>query len=494
MLVHQLILRGEDKRICFHGDNPISFARLRLEVDKFRTYLYSAGVRPGENIGLLARNSPAFVYAYMAIISLGAVVVPINYQLTAGEVAYIVKDAQMKNLIVAKPVELAGPLNELRYSCEVEQHIIEHIDVFTLHEVESAPCLDESIQEEQPCTIIYTSGTTGSPKGAVLTHKNLVSDATSFSHAMPVYATDNILCILPLYHCLAWTCIILCGLLHNASVTVLDTLVPKEVITAIKRFGVTVMYGVPSVYMLLMRNAEREDLQGLRLLMSGGASLPQKIAEDFHDKFSISITEGYGLSEAAPVVATNPQHLSKHLSIGKAIPGVEVRIVSPEGEELPAGKVGELIVRGPNVMLGYYNLPEATAQALRGGWLHTGDLAFQDEDGYLFIVDRLKDMIITHGENIYPREIEEILYSFPGVRECAVVGVSDGLRGEVACAYIVMAEQHSMDIKAIKGYLRDRLAAYKIPRTFIQLDALPKNQSGKIMKRLLKSKETTSYG
>ncbi|KYZ75610.1 long-chain fatty acid--CoA ligase [Anaerosporomusa subterranea] len=486
MLVHQLIYQGEDEQIFFHGDTDISCGHVRTEVARYRIYLYNAGVRQGENVGLLARNSPAFIYAYMAIASLGAIVVPINYQLTAQEVAFIVKDAQMKNLVITKTMDLTTPLSNNGYFTEVAQHVIEQIDDFSVTQEPLGLSFDTEISEDQPCAIIYTSGTTGNPKGAVLTHRNLVSDAACFSKAMPVYETDNILCILPLYHCLAWTCIILCSLLHKASVTIVDTIVPKDVIEGIKRFGVTVMYGVPSVYMLLLKTAEPGDLARLRLFMSGGASLPQQVAEDFQRKFGTSITEGYGLSEASPVVATNPQHRPKPLSIGKPIPGVEVQIVNPQGEAEPTGVVGELTVRGPNVMQGYFNLPNATAQALRGGWLHTGDLAYQDDEGYLFIVDRLKDLIITSGENIYRREIEELLYRYPGVSEAAVVGLPDNLRGQVACAYIVMAEGQILNKKVVKNYLRDKVAAYKIPRDYIQVDHLPKNQSGKIMKRSLR--------
>ncbi|MDR3588186.1 MAG: long-chain-fatty-acid--CoA ligase [Negativicutes bacterium] len=486
MLVHQLIHQGRSDDIFVHGPADVTYSQLKRAVECYRDYLYHAGVRSGENVGVLIRNSPAFVYAYMAIASLGAVVVPINYQLTAREVAYIVTDAGMRHLVTTGRIELEAELKSYGYLPEVTQHFCAGIEAYSSTEGPVAPPLDATISENQPCTIIYTSGTTGNPKGAVLTHRNLVSDADCYSRAMPVYAKDNILCILPLYHCLAWTCIILCALQHKASVTILDTVVPKEVVEAIKRYGVTVMYGVPSVYMLLLKNAEAGDLAGMRLLMSGGAPLPQQVAEDFERKFGIEITEGYGLSEAAPVVATNPQYRGKHLSIGLPVPGVETRIFSPREEELPPGEVGELVVRGPNVMKGYYNLPEETARALRGGWLHTGDMAYRDEDGYLFIVDRLKDMIITHGENIYPREIEEVLYTFPGVREAAVIGVSEGLRGQAACAYVVLKEGQALAKRELKDFLRGKLAPYKIPRDFIQVDSLPKNQAGKIMKRLLR--------
>jgi long-chain acyl-CoA synthetase len=491
MLVHQLIYQGEHDSLVFRGETNSTYGQLQTEVERYRNYLYQAGVRKGENVGLLTRNSPAFIYAYMAIISLGAVVVPINYQLTAREVAYIVRDARMKNLVMGKSMELKEYLGE--YEFQVEQHIISRINEFTIPEGSLTPCFDDEIKEEWPCAIIYTSGTTGNPKGAVLTHKNLISDTVCLTKVLPIYETDNILCILPLYHCLALTCIVLGGLLFKASMTILDTVVPKTIIEAVKKFDVTVFYGVPPVYMLLLRLATPDDLAKVHLYLSGGASLPQQTAEDFTRKFGIGITEGYGLSEASPVVTVNPSNKSKPLSIGKPLPGVKVQVVDEQGQVLPAGMVGELTVKGPNVMLGYFNLPEETAKTLRGGWLHTGDLAYQDEDGYLFIVDRLKDMIITNGENIYPREIEELLYKYPGISEASVVGVPDGLRGQAVCAYIVMQEGAAFDKKAIKEYLRNKMAAYKLPRDFIEMNALPKNQSGKILKRLLREQGSSSH-
>lgn len=485
MLVHQLLHHGGEDNIFFHGASNVTYKQLQVKVANYRDYLYQTGVRPGDNVGLLMRNSPAFVYAYMAIVSLSAVVVPINYQLTSREVAYIVQDAQIKNLIVESEVDLVAALTHYGYLNNVIQHFIARIDTYSMPQGSAPLTFDGKISENQPCTIIYTSGTTGNPKGAVLTHKNLVSDAVSYSKAIPVHEDDNVLCILPLYHCFAWTCIILCSLLRGASITIMDTIVPNEVIKTIKRFGVTVIYGVPSVYMLLLKTAETHDFAGIRLVISGGASLPRQVAKDFNHKFGVSITEGYGLSEAAPVVSVNPQYREKHLSVGLPLPGIEIKIVNRQGSKLKPGAVGELTVRGPNVMKEYFNLPTETAQALRSGWLHTGDLAFQDEDGYLFIVDRLKDMIITNGENIYPREIEEVLYSYPGVCEAAVIGISNGIRGEVAHAYVVMKDGRVLDKKAIRNYLRGKLASYKIPQDFIQIDSLPKNQSGKIMKRLL---------
>ena len=418
----------------------------------------------------------------MAIASLGAVVVPFNFQLTAHEVAYIVKDAQMKYLVTNEPLNLEAELHSYGYEQQVTQLLIAELN--DASPGIAAPKL--AIEESSPCVIIYTSGTTGSPKGAVLSHSNLVSNANAFGEALHVEATDNVLCVLPMYHAFAWTCAVLNPLLKGASITVLDGFNPKDTIAAIKERGVTVMYGVPPMYNFFVRMGAAEDLAGVRLFVSGGASLPEKVAEQFKLKYGINIVEGYGLSEASPVVTVNPLNKTKIGSIGKALPGIEVRIIGLSGEELPPGTVGELAVRGASVMQGYYNLPLETSRALKDGWLHTGDLAYRDTENYFYIVDRLKDMIITNGENIYPREIEELLYAYPGITEAAVIGVPDNLRGQAARAYIVMAEGQVFDKKAIREYLHTKLAAYKMPRDFIKVDALPKNQTGKILKRVLR--------
>ena len=222
------------------------------------------------------------------------------------------------------------------------------------------------------------------------------------------------------------------------------------------------------------------------MFVSGGASLPETVARQFLQKYNKTVIEGYGLSEASPVVTLNPPERTKYLSIGKALPGLEVKIVGARGDVLPPGEVGELVVKGPSVMLGYFNLPLESSVALRDGWLHTGDLAYQDTDGYFFIVDRLKDMINTNGENIYPREIEELLYAYPGIVEAAVIGVDDDLRGQAPRAYIVVGQEQVLDKKTLKEYLQARLAGYKMPRDFVIVDALPKNQTGKILKRVLR--------
>lgn len=491
MLVHELIYQGISNHIVFRGKQTITYSELQSAVAKYRDYFHNMGIHAGDNVGLFARNSVEFVYSYMAIASLGAVVVPLNFQLTPYEVAYIVKDAQMKHLVTMESLALSEELESYGYQQPVTQLIISEFSA-NLSESRVPVCAD--IDENQPCVIIYTSGTTGNPKGAVLSHKNLVSDAELFGKVIPVNSQDNVLCVLPMYHAFAWTCAVLNPLLNGATITVLDGFAPKEAIATIKEHAVTVMYGVPPMYNLFARMGTPEDLGGVRMFISGGASLPESVSEQFKQKIGINIIEGYGLSEASPVVAVNPVTKTKPCSIGKVLPGLEVKIIGLSGEQLPPGTVGELIVKGPNVMRGYYNLPLDTARALKDGWLHTGDLAYRDTDGYLFIVDRLKDLIITNGENIYPREIEELLYAYPGIAEAAVIGVPDKLRGQAVRAYIVMLEGHEFDKKAIREYLHAKLAGYKMPRDYIPVDALPKSQTGKILKRVLKEQSDSQVG
>lgn len=495
MLVHELIFRGNAADTVLRFPQQVTYRQLQLEYINYRNYFYSQGIRPGQNVGLLSRNSAEYVYCYMALISLGAVVVPLNFQLTGREIAYIVKDSRMSRLVTMEPLNIAAELVQCDHETAVTQLVIPEFSA----QISRHPCPEASVDilsdADSPCAIIYTSGTTGNPKGAILSHNNLLSNVQAFGAALPPATTvDNVLCVLPMYHCFAWTCAVLYPLSIGASITVLDSFNPKETLAAIQENNVTIMFGVPPMYNYLSRLGDAASLSGVRIFVSGGAALPQKVAQQFQQKVGQPILEGYGLSEASPVVALNPALKPKYCSIGQALPGLEIKIAGPRGEFLPPGEVGELIVQGPSVMQGYLNLPLETSRALRNGWLHTGDMAYQDIDGYFFIVDRLKDMIIINGENVYPREIEELLYAFPGIVEAAVIGRADELRGESVCAYVTMEEGTPFDRKAIRDYLQPLLAAYKLPRDIVQLDALPKNKTGKIMKRLLREQVAGDRG
>ncbi len=485
MLVHQLMYQGKDEQIAFFDkQKKITYRQLQQSVKLFRNYFYLQGVRPGDNVGLLAKNSAEFVFSYFAITSLGAVAVPLNFQLVSRELSFIVQDAKMKIVVSMQPLDLN--FSEYGYDQEVKQLIIPEFakEIETI-EMQEAP-IAEDFDADDLGVIIYTSGTTGYPKGAMLTHNNLISDARAFAELAEITAEDNALCVLPMYHCFAWTCAVLSSLLRGCSVTVVDVFAIRETIATIRDMNVTVVYGIPTMYKLFASWATAEDFANVRLFVSGGASLPKEIMKQFHDKIGKNIVEGYGLSEAAPVVTFNPLNQVKPTSIGKTLPGIAVKIIDDNDNELAVGEIGELAVQGPNVMLGYYNLPEESARALRNGWLHTGDLAYKDAEGYIYIVDRLKDMIITGGENVYPREIEELLYAHPSVSEAAVIGVPDKLRGDAVRAYVVPAEESNVDKKILREYLQENLALYKIPRDFVQIDALPKNSTGKILKKELR--------
>lgn len=478
MLLEQILYRTDSSRVALHGETTVTYAELTDRVERYRAVLAEMGIQKGDRVGLYSTNSPDFIYVYFATVSLGAVIVPINFQLTDAEVDYIVGDAGICLMVAMRPLEigcrcvLLTELASLAATADPTSVTVPERDA------------------DEVCTLIYTSGTTGRPKGAMLTHRNLLSNVLQFNGVLMHEQTDNVLCVLPMYHCFGWTTCVMNPLAQGASITSLVSVLPSEITAAVERYGVTVAFLVPPLYHLLVRAGDPKAMQSVRRYVSGGASLPEPVAKAFEEKFGKPILEGYGLSEASPVVAVNPESLHKFYSIGPALPGVEVRIAGYDPATYEPGKIGELLVQGPNVMKGYWNQPEATAEALQDGWLHTGDLAYMDEDGYIYIVDRSKDMVIVNGENVYPREVEDAMYRFPGVSEVAVVGHADGLRGQSVCAYLVMKEGATFDKQAMRQHLASCLAPFKLPRQYIVLDALPKNSTGKILKRVLRDSDT----
>ena len=330
------------------------------------------------------------------------------------------------------------------------------------------------------------------PKGAMLSHLNLVTNAVAFADMSQTTAGDNLLCVLPMFHSFGWTCCLITALYTGASITIVENFSPRDVIATIRNYGVTVVLGVPAMYGYYATMATPGDLEGVRLFVSGGAALPLEIINSFYNKTNKKIVEGYGLSEASPVCTFNPLEATKPGSICLPIAGVEV-IIKNNGREAAIGEVGEILVRGPNVMLGYYGMTAETGEALRDGWLHTGDLAYKDEDGYIFIVDRKKDLVIVSGLNVYPREVEEVLYQYPAVLEAAVIGMPDQRRGEIVRAFIVVKEGMEITKKEMLNYLKMNLAPYKLPRGITELKSLPKTSTGKISKLELRKMYIEQY-
>lgn len=487
MLVHEIINQGNPQHTAFLGLKNSTYGHLQQRITQYRNFFYQQGIRPGAKVGLFSKNSPEFIYSYLAIASLGAVVVPLNFQLVPREIAYIIQNATIKILITMTKLELSTELTNYGYQQPLLQLSIPDFSKRLPSLMLPPAPVPNTFSENTLCTIIYTSGTTGHPKGAMLTHKNLVSNAQAFSLLHPHKETDKFLCVLPMYHCFAWTVAVLTPLLNHCAIKIVESFTIRETISAIRDYELTTIIGIPTMFQWFTQWATAEDFSHVQLCISGGSSLPQEISQQFTNKIGCNIIEGYGLSEASPVVSLNPVTAPKYCSVGKPLPGIAVKIVDHNHVEQPSGERGELLVQGPNVMQGYYHLPEESHLALQNGWLHTGDIAYIDEEGYIFIVDRLKDMIITSGENIYPREIEELLYTYPAVAEVAVVGIPDSLRGACVHAYIVPTEGQVLDKKLLQSFLQKKIAPYKMPREFIIVSSLPKSSTGKILKKELRA-------
>ena len=484
MFVHDLIMQGNPEAMAIvDHERRFTYKEAQEAVNNCRNRLYDAGVREGDRVGIFSRNSADFIFAYMGATSLGAIAVPINFQLSNREIAYIIKDSGIRVLLTYQPLNLVDALAALRCDLKVTQFDIKTISKAKKN-IAEAPALSADFDEHKPCATIYTSGTTGNPKGAVLSHRNLVANCEQMrDNGMGCKPEHNVLCVLPMYHAFGWTCSVLYSFFSGAEVVILDSFTPKETIGVIREEKVTDLYIVPSICSLLTKLATTEDMKSLRLVVSGGTTLPLQIQQDFIKKFGVDICEGYGLSETSPVVTMNPPEKPIVGSCGKIVPGITWKLIDGEGKEVPQGEAGELIVKGENIMLGYWNLPDVTQDAMRGGWFHTGDVARADEEGYIYIVDRIKDMIISMGENIYPREVEELIYQFPGISEAAVVGIDDKLRGQAGACFYSLHDGASINIRELKKFLQANLALYKIPREFHELPSLPRTSTGKIAKR-----------
>ncbi|MBZ4687233.1 MAG: long-chain acyl-CoA synthetase [Clostridia bacterium] len=475
----------ENEALIF-GNKHCTYGELDQMVGKMAQYLIQKGIKKGDRVLLICQNNLEFVFSYLGIIRAGGTVIPLNITLTPEEIKYILKDAQAKMVVAhQKIVQAAAKKLNINLKEQLNIDLVVINESFTEEIATLTPC--EGRERAEIAAFLYTSGTTGFPKGAMLTHENLIANVESLQKIGNLQPQDNMLCVLPMFHSFAWTTSVLLPLFAGSKATIHETFQPRGVVETIARENITIFCGAPSMYVVLLQVANKEALSSLRFTVSGGSALPQKILKSFEEKFAVPLVEGYGLSEASPVVTLNPlDGVRKPGSIGLPIPDVEVKLVNDDFEEVEPGEIGELAVKGPNVMQGYFNLPEENEKALIDGWLLTGDMAKQDEDGYYYIVDRKKELVVVSGFNVYPREIEEVILNNPSVKECAVLGVPDEARGEVVKAFVVLEDGKEISEKELKQYLKERLAPYKRPRIIEFRADLPKNATGKIMKRLLK--------
>ncbi|HEX8103614.1 MAG TPA: long-chain fatty acid--CoA ligase [Solirubrobacteraceae bacterium] len=481
-----------------HADRPalrlddaeVSYKMLDEGTARVAALLKQKGVEPGDRVGIMLPNVPYFALVYYGVLRAGGVVVPMNVLLKGREVGFYLRDPEAKVLFAwhqfgdaakegaeAEGAELVlvepGEFEKLLTDIEPDTELVDRDD-------------------DDTAVILYTSGTTGTPKGAELTHANLISNVEVATDLGQLSEEDVVLGALPLFHSFGQTCGLNSAIKMGAVLDLIPRFDPGKALEVIQRDKVTVFQGVPTMYHALLNHPEREnyDVSCLKLCMSGGAALPVEVLKGFEEAFNCKVLEGYGLSETSPVASFNhPDKERKAGSIGTPIKGVEMKVVDEDGKDVPQGEVGEIVIKGHNVRKGYWNRAEATEEVMKDGWFHTGDMAQVDEDGYFFIVDRKKDMIIRGGYNVYPREIEEVLYEHEAISEAAVVGVPDEKMGEEVGAAIVLKEGQDVDADELRDYVKDKVAAYKYPRKIWFLDELPKGPTGKILKREIKVPE-----
>ncbi|MFB3895492.1 MAG: long-chain fatty acid--CoA ligase [bacterium] len=474
-----------DNIAIIFDNERITYQGLWARILGFAKDLTESGVQPGEYVGLLMENSIDFVVSYFAILATGATIIPLEIMAVPRELEFMLRNANAKRLI-------ASPL--FKQVTDALQIAIPDLAIISASKKTATKYKIPAIDHATVAVCIYTSGTTGNPKGALLTHRNLLANTDSCIKVIKSTRGDIFLCILPLYHSFAATVCMLTPLLSGATMYPQKLFRPDMVLHTIQKEKITVLAAVPSMY-LAMAKAEptsQFDLTSIKYCISGGAALPQKVMDLFEPRFNIPIYQGYGLSEASPVVALNPiDGIRKPCSIGMPIPDVEIRVVNNDLQDLAVGETGEIAVRGDNVMIGYLGLPEVNRATIRDGWLLTGDLGYRDTDGYYYIVDRKKEMILVRGLNVYPREIENVLYTHPEILEAAIIPVPDEKSGEVPKAVVVLKTPGTVSEQELIGYCRAQLAAYKIPKSIEFRDSLPKTSNGKILKRALYQRSST---
>ncbi|MCF8010763.1 MAG: long-chain fatty acid--CoA ligase [Clostridiales bacterium] len=498
MLVCDFLLRSADKypehSAIIYQDREVNYSELAQKVGRLAAGLKAENIKPGEYVAILMPNHLEYSVSYLALNFLGAPVVPINPLLKEQEISYILSDSKAVAVITIPPFVpvIKNIQNELPFMRKIivmgeedDGDLVKYEKLF-----DQQPDLNRPrVSEDDVSACLYTSGTTGKPKGVMLTHNNLVFDTEAVTSAIGVDYRERYLGVLPFYHAFAETVCILAPLCTGASVVILEQFLPHKVLEAINKHRVTIFPAVPAMYAAILRvtkDASPEELESLYMFVSGGSAMPLEMMRTLEDKYGIIVIEGNGPTETSPISYVNRLEKRKHGSVGPPLPEVEVKIVDKEDNEVPTGNIGEITVKGDNVMKGYLNLPEVTAQSIHSGWFHTGDLGKKDEDNYVYIVDRKKDLIIVGGFNVYPREVEEVLYTHPAVAETAVVGMPDKLRGEVPKAYVVLNPGCSLTKNEVTSFCRENIANYKCPRDVEFRDELPRGASSKILKRMLR--------
>ncbi|SPF33082.1 Long-chain-fatty-acid--CoA ligase [Syntrophobacter sp. SbD1] len=482
-----------DKPALIFEGKTYTYKELNQQVNRLANALAALGLEKGDRVGLFLPNIPGFVIGYYAAQKLGAIVVSINSMSKKREVQYIVSDSGCKILLTTRELREevpAGELPTLKNIIIAEGEAGNDLDINSLMAKGEADFRCRDMDPGEAAAILYTSGTTGYPKGAVLSHMNVVSNSTTAGNCSGVMPEDRLQLFLPLFHCFGQNYIMNGAYNKCATIVLHRRFEPEPVLDAMVRHRVTMLFAVPTIYIhFINMDTSRYDLSSLRYCFTAAATMPRETALQWKDKFGMLTYEGYGLTESSPCATYNHSYRHKHGSIGTPIENVDVMIADDAGNALPFGDQGEIVIRGPNVMKGYWGKPEATEKAVRNGWLRSGDIGVMDDEGYFFITDRVKDMINAAGFNVYPNEVEQVIYQNPSVQEVAVYGVADPVRGETVHASIVLKDGMTATEESIIEFCRSNMAVYKVPRKVVFTDLLPKSATGKILKRVLRGDE-----
>ena len=496
-LTKRELLNG-NREALVDGERRLTYRQLNRRVNQLARFLQGMGLKRGDRCAILAYNCLEFVEVIFATAKLGLILVPLNWRLAPAELSFIISDSGAETLFFdpefAAAVESLKGKTALRRFISIGQKEIAGATGYEkalTSQRDEEPGPDRTVELDTPHIIMYTAGTTGRPKGAVLGQGASFWNAVNMSLCVDLTSKDRTLTVLPLFHVGGIGLYTLPTLYQGGTAVIQRTFDPKVTFRLIKDERIDVLFGVPAIFLFLIQDSDFKSgaMSRLRSVMSGGAPLPVSLIHQYHEA-GIILQQGFGMSEAAPGIAAldRDRALAKAGSIGRPLFHMEVRIVDDQNHDQAVGQTGELLIRGPNLMQGYWNRPEATAEAFMEGWLHTGDLARMDEDGDLYIVERKKDMYISGGENVYPAEVENTIFELPQVAEAAIIGVKDKTWGEVGQAIVVLKAGQKLTETEVLNFLKGRLAKYKVPRSVVFVDQLPRNAAGKVLKNVLKEK------
>jgi long-chain acyl-CoA synthetase len=479
-----------DKPALIFGKRVYSYGELQDSVNRIASHLVNEGLKPGDRVALYAPNSPQWVASYYGIIRAGGVVVCLNPVYKGFEIEHLLADCNPRLIIISE--ELADNLPKQESSTDLQAVMSFQDDpvlstAFDVNNLSGHPSVPVPGEADDVCVILYTGGTTGPPKGAMLTHRNILFTAQNVCYHERTQPDDRALCFMPLNHVFGGNHIMNSMFYGCGTLVLHESFDLDRILESLETDRVTRFYSVPTVYIRLMAGkGYKRNFSSVTYCFSAATSMASEIVRQWIDTYGLTIHEAYGMTETSSLVTYNHMYQHRIGSVGTPAGIVEIRIVDPDGNEVSPGDSGEISVRGPNVMKGYLNRPDETAATIRDGWLHSGDVGRLDAEGYLYIVDRIKDVIITGGYNVFPCEVEEVLYTFPGVAECAVVGLEHREYGEAVTAYMIFKEGFHPSEKELTEFCKSRLASYKVPKEFRTIGEFPKSNAGKILKRKIR--------